>query len=138
MELLTREQFRKQVFRRDGKKCVVCDKEAVDAHHIIDRKLFPDGGYYLDNGVSLCAHHHLCAEETIIGTDELRLMADIRGLCFPPGFRDQDGYMHYDKWGNIVYNNPDGNGIHSIVQCAMFSMEDLKKILPKHILSKFI
>lgn len=52
--LLTREDFKKIVFERDKHKCVVCGQPAVDAHHIIDRALWTDGGYYLDNGVSLC------------------------------------------------------------------------------------
>ena len=38
---------------------MVCKKPAVDAHHLLERRLWPDGGYHLDNGVSLCAEHHL-------------------------------------------------------------------------------
>lgn len=66
--LLTREEFKKQVFARtDGKCCVPgCTEKAVDAHHIMDRKLWNDGGYYLSNGASLCAKHHLEAERGTI------------------------------------------------------------------------
>jgi hypothetical protein len=62
--LLTREEFKKQVFARTNNMCCVpgCKNHAVDAHHIMDRKLFSDGGYYLGNGASLCAEHHLQAE----------------------------------------------------------------------------
>src|ERR1035437_2446636 len=60
--LLEREEFKKQVFSRDGGKCIFCEKDAVDAHHIFDRKLFTDeeslGGYFLYNGASLCEEHH--------------------------------------------------------------------------------
>jgi len=49
--LLTRDEFREFVFKRDFKTCVMCSNPAVDAHHIIDRKQFIDGGYYLNNGV---------------------------------------------------------------------------------------
>ena len=47
----------------NGKCCVPgCTCDAVDAHHIMDRKLWSDGGYYLQNGAALCARHHLQAE----------------------------------------------------------------------------
>lgn len=64
-KLLTREEFKKQVFARtDGKCCVPgCSCDAVDAHHIMDRKLWKDGGYYLSNGAALCSKHHLDAEQ---------------------------------------------------------------------------
>jgi len=66
--LLTREEFKKQVFAKTSGKCCVpgCGLPAVDAHHIMDRKLWTDGGYYLDNGASLCEIHHLQAEKGII------------------------------------------------------------------------
>ena len=62
--LLTREEFKKQVFKQTCGKCCVpgCNDDAIDAHHIIDRKLWNDGGYYLSNGASLCSKHHLEAE----------------------------------------------------------------------------
>lgn len=64
-ELLTREEFKKQVFARTSGKCCVpgCSCDAVDAHHIMDRKLWKDGGYYLSNGAALCSKHHLDAEQ---------------------------------------------------------------------------
>lgn len=67
-KLLTRENFKKQVFETTKGKCCVpgCNHDAVDAHHIMDRKLFSDGGYYLGNGAALCAEHHLQAEQGII------------------------------------------------------------------------
>jgi len=67
-ELLTREEFKKQVFSRTNGKCCVpgCTCDAVDAHHIMDRKLWKDGGYYLTNGAALCAKHHLDAETGVI------------------------------------------------------------------------
>lgn len=63
--LLTREEFRKKTFESTNGKCCVpgCSCDAVDAHHIMDRKLFSDGGYYIGNGASLCAKHHLDAEQ---------------------------------------------------------------------------
>lgn len=34
--------------------CVFCKKPATEVHHILDRKLFDDGGYYENNGASVC------------------------------------------------------------------------------------
>jgi len=48
-----RDQFREAVLSRDRHMCVVCGQPARDAHHIMERRLFPDGGYHLDNGASL-------------------------------------------------------------------------------------
>lgn len=60
-----RKRFRDEVFLRDGGKCVICGKSAVDAHHITDRDSpeMPYGGYVKENGVSLCADHHIMAEK---------------------------------------------------------------------------
>ena len=67
-DLLSREEFKKQVFARTNGKCCVpdCNCDAVDAHHIMDRKLYSNGGYYIVNGAALCSKHHLEAEKGII------------------------------------------------------------------------
>ena len=98
-ELLTRKEFKQAVLARDGGMCVFCKTvPAVDAHHIMDRKLWPDGGYYLDNGASVCADHHWDCERLIISTLDVRLAAKIRVILLPP---DLDPSCSYDKWGNI-------------------------------------
>lgn len=99
MTLLIREQFREKVYDRDGGKCVVCGNPGVDTHHIIDRSLWPDGGYYIDNGVTLCDTHHLDAEKTLISCDKLRELAGIENVILPDHFYLDE---HYDKWGNII------------------------------------
>ena len=71
-KLLTRDQFREGVFARDHHKCVFCDKPAVDAHHIMERRLWPDSGYYLNNGASVCAEHHMKCESTEISLEQVR------------------------------------------------------------------
>jgi len=43
--LLTRDEFREAVFARDHHRCVICRNEGKDAHHILERRLFDDGGY---------------------------------------------------------------------------------------------
>ena len=102
--LLTREQFREQVFKRDNYKCVVCQYAAQDVHHIIERRLWDDGGYYLNNGVSLCGKCHIKAEQTIIGCGQLRELANIKELFIPSHLYKN---FVYDKWSNIIL--PNGN-----------------------------
>jgi hypothetical protein len=97
-ELLTRQQFREGVFDRDHYKCVVCGKPAIDAHHLMERKLWTDGGYYLDNGASLCEKHHWDAELNKISPDELRSMAGITRVVLPPQL---DPSFVYNKWGKV-------------------------------------
>jgi len=101
-ELLTREQFRHLVFQRDGGNCVVCRSDTQDAHHIVDRSLWSDGGYYLDNGVSVCASCHWNAETTQISCDELRQAARIATVLLPPQFTSDDVIDH---WGNRLLPN---------------------------------
>jgi len=62
-----RKEFREAVFKRDG-KCMICGKpidgDNMDAHHITDRNEMPNGGYVLENGITLCKEEcHMKAEE---------------------------------------------------------------------------
>lgn len=98
--LLSRNEFKNKVFIRDKFKCIICKKEAIDAHHILDRKLFSEGGYYIDNGVSLCFEHHLKAENGIITPEILRIKANINNIVLPDGYSK---YIEYDKWGTKMY-----------------------------------
>lgn len=98
MELLSREMFKASVFSRD-KQCVICKRPAVDAHHIIDRSLWEDGGYYLDNGAALCAEDHIKAEQTVISCTAIRDAAGIKHVLIPEHFEEG---VNYDKWGNII------------------------------------
>ena len=96
--LLSRQAFSEQVFARDGGRCVFCNEAAVDAHHILERRLWPDGGYYLDNGASVCEKHHLLCEQTVISTEDVREKCGIQLGLLPPHLEDG----RYDKWGNPV------------------------------------
>jgi predicted restriction endonuclease len=64
-----REAFRSAVFARDKHKCRTCGWSLItpdtqlDAHHITDRNLMPNGGYVAANGISLCPACHEKAEE---------------------------------------------------------------------------
>ena len=70
--LLTRDAFREGVFKRDNYKCVFCGNPGQDAHHVVERRLWNDGGYYLENGATVCNEPHLDCEKTIISVEEVR------------------------------------------------------------------
>lgn len=61
---LIRNAFRTAVFARDSHKCRKCGNRGplLDAHHIIDRNLLPNGGYTPMNGITLCQPCHRLAE----------------------------------------------------------------------------
>lgn len=117
--LLTRDAFRNAVFGRDRHRCVICGSAAQDAHHILERRLWPDGGYYLNNGASLCGTHHFAAEQTILSCKEIRDAAGCVVILPPHLYRDQD----YDKWGNPVL--PNGTRLKG----DLFYDESVQKVL---------
>lgn len=98
-KLLTRDDFRNGVFERDEHKCVICGDPAQDAHHIYERELWPDGGYYIENGASLCGRHHFDAEDNIILPGELHHRLGILNPPLPPGLKPGQGYT---KWGEPI------------------------------------
>ena len=118
--LMTRDDFRNSVFQRDNHCCVICGEPAKDAHHILERRLFPDGGYYLNNGASLCEKHHLLAESTQLSCDDIRKAAGITEIVRPPHFYTD---VEYDKWGNEVLSNG------TRVRGELFNDTSVRKIL---------
>ena len=121
-ELLTREKFREAVFERDGRKCVFCPNPAKDAHHILERRLWPDSGYYLANGASVCEEHHIKCEQTLIPLDEVRKACGIKKVILPPHFYDD---QDYDKWGNPIM--PSGQRLMG----ELFQDESVQKVLER-------
>jgi hypothetical protein len=99
-ELLSREDFKRLVFHRAGGRCVFCTRPAVDPHHILERKLYPDGGFYLGNGAAVCEEHHWECKTTKRSVEEVRGAAGISTPVLPPGF--EHGVL-YDKWGNRIW-----------------------------------
>ncbi len=98
--LLTRNEFRKQVLARDDHRCVICSSgDDLVAHHIIERRLFEDFGFYIQNGSTLCPEHHIKAEQTILSCEEIRKAAGITVILLPPRLY-QD--TRYEKWGKII------------------------------------
>lgn len=103
IKFLTRNEFREQVFVRDGNKCVFCDLPAKDAHHIIERRLWGESqGYFLNNGSSVCEFHHLQCEMTLISVEDVRLACGITKPIIPDDLYDD---VIYDKWGNTILPN---------------------------------
>ncbi len=100
--LLSRTTFRETVLARHEGRCCLCPSEAVDAHHILERRLWPDGGYYLDNGAAVCEEHHLACERTLISVEDVRAASGITRILVPPHMDPED---LYDKWGNPILPN---------------------------------
>ena len=96
-QLLSRDEFRNGVFQRDNHLCVICGNPATAAHHIVERRLFSDGGYYINNGASLCDLHHWMAESTELSCEEIRAACGIKSVVLPEHLYPD---MRYDKWGN--------------------------------------
>lgn len=122
-KLLTRTDFREGVFARDNHKCVFCGEPAVDAHHIMERRLFAGeqaGGYYMSNGASVCEVHHLACEMTQISVDEVREACGITKPTIPDHLYEDH---IYDKWGNPLL--PNGQRMMG----ELFLDESVQKIL---------
>ena len=127
--LLNRDIFRESVFERDGGNCVICGWSAKDAHHIIERRLFANGGYFIENGASLCERHHIEAEMTTLSCDDIRKAAKIDVIILPEHFY-QD--VEYDKWGNEILRNG------TRIKGELFEDESVQKILKQgNVLSLF-
>jgi hypothetical protein len=130
-DLLTREKFQQYARLRDKNCCVICRVTADEVHHIIERKLWTDSGFYLNNAATLCSEHHLLAEKTILTCDEIRQAANIIDVLLPEQF---DNDSSYDKWGNILL--PNGTRLKG----EMFYTEQVQKILAPimNIFSKYV
>lgn len=93
--------------RFDGRCCVPgCPHPAEDAHHIMERRLWPDGGYYVENGAGLCdlngTGHHMSAEKNHLLPRHLREFCGIETVLLPPQL---DDYLEYNKWGEPISNS---------------------------------
>lgn len=118
--LLSRDDFRNEVFKRDKHQCANCGAAAQDAHHIVERRLFPDGGYYLGNGASVCGACHLKAESTELPCDTLREKCGIKLVILPPHIYED---TPIDKWGNYIL--PNGQRLRG----ELFNDESVQKVI---------
>lgn len=119
-----RDEFKARVFERDNGRCVACGDPAADAHHIIDRSLWADGGYLMDNLVSLCSTCHLNAETTELTCEELRKNARIYRIVLPDHL-PQDNAQRYDKWANLYFDKVSPRRIPG----ELFHQENVQRIL---------
>lgn len=97
----------------------------------MERRLFEDGGYYLDNGASVCGECHIKAEQTVISCDEIREAAGISTVVLPSHlYSDHE----YDKWGNVIL--PNGNRLKG----ELFYDESVQKIIAPvlHLFLKYV
>jgi len=103
MILLSRNDFRESCLERDKNACVVCgEKDQLAVHHIIERRLWDDGGYYMNNGATLCDPCHIKAESTEFSCEFIREQTGITKIVLP------DGWYHdveYTKWGDVILPN---------------------------------
>lgn len=129
--LLTRDAFREGVFERDGHKCVLCKapfNDKFSAHHIIERRLWTAphqfGGYFLDNGATVCEPCHIKCERTDVTVEEVREAAGITRKPLPEHlYEDQV----YDKWANIIM--PNGTRLRG----ELFFDGSVQKVIADHL-----
>jgi hypothetical protein len=133
--LLTRDHFRNAVFERDNFLCVICNCPAQDAHHIIERRLFKEphefGGYFVNNGASVCGSCHIACEKTLISVEQVREAAGIKKKVLPSHLYDD---QTYDKWGNIILENSQR------LKGELFYDESVQKILSEvlHLFTHYV
>jgi 5-methylcytosine-specific restriction endonuclease McrA len=91
---MIREKFRTEVFKRDNFTCKGCltKTSQLDAHHITDRTLMPNGGYVKENGISLCSICHIKAEAYHITGQSI------------PGYSPGDLYQKIQSSFRIAYS----------------------------------
>jgi hypothetical protein len=95
---LIRNKFRNDVLKRDNNRCRVCGRNdiKIDAHHISDRSEMPNGGYVLQNGISLCDDINGCHIKA-----EKYHMTD--GVDFVEGFHPNDLYKLINSNYELAY-----------------------------------
>lgn len=138
--LLTRDQFRETCFKRDDYQCVICKQpdsihSPLVVHHIIERRLFDNGGYFERNGSTLCSKHHLEAEMTLISVEEIRTACGISNSqkVIPEDLYDDEVY---DKWADIIL--PNGQRMRG----PLFDDPNVQKVLAEgnvlHLFTKYV
>lgn len=102
--LLSREKFKELGFKRTEQKCCIpgCTHIAEDAHHIMDRKLWKDSGYYLSNCAPVCYEHHKDCENGLYTPYQLMKFCniDIKYLQKP----DKIDWLTYEEYKELFMN----------------------------------
>lgn len=114
---MSRHEFRAACVDRDGGTCIVptCDSPVTtspdgpgEVHHIIERKLWDDGGYLPENGVCVCNDHHQLAEQNVIPPQAFwRWSEQTERVHLPRGCTDLvKSDTDIDKWGDDLDQPP--------------------------------
>jgi hypothetical protein len=107
-----------------GDPATVFQTHFLHAHHILERRLFRGphevGGYFLDNGATVCDPCHLRCEQTVVSCEEVRDACGITRVVLPEHlYEDQP----YTKWGDPILAN--GQRIKG----ELFHDESVQKVL---------
>lgn len=71
-------QWRYQIFKRDRHICKINNEDcsgALEAHHILSWKDYPELRYEINNGITLCHYHHPKTRD-----GEIKLIQTFQGL----------------------------------------------------------
>lgn len=78
-----RKKFKTDVFKRDKYKCLICGStEYLTVHHITDRNEMPNGGYVVENGITVCPDCHF----------DVELFHITEGIEYTPNLHPNDLY----------------------------------------------
>lgn len=111
---MTRNDFRQACVQRDDGECLIptCDKPVTtdpegpgEVHHIIERKLWDDGGYFPDNGACVCNEHHRLAEDNVIPPQAFWQWADLP-KTLPVSVDSEEHGWNVNKWGEPLEYPP--------------------------------
>lgn len=99
-----RSTFREQVFTAADNTCIVpwCTATADDAHHVLERDCWTDGGYTPENGAAVCNKHHQYAEDNHIPPQAFWMW---NGTDTPP-LPDSISTTDVNKWGDSFDTPP--------------------------------
>lgn len=101
--LLSRRRFRENCLTRDRSRCVIpwCTESADEVHHIIERSIWPNGGYYERNGASVCNRHHQVAER-----NDIPPQAFWQWIGVEPLVPEEYDTFDINKWGDEFETPP--------------------------------
>lgn len=100
--LLSPTQFQEVILVRDKHCCVICQKPGARVAHLMDKALWSDGGYYQENGATVCLEHDLAFKRTQISVEEVRQAAGISTILLPEHLSVD---CQYDRYGNQLVAN---------------------------------
>lgn len=95
-------RFVRAVLSRDNGVCVFCGALATDVHQIFASELWDDGGFFEDNGASVCSVHYRACRSTVISVEAAVAAVGLETPVLPPHLY---AVQRYDTWGNAILND---------------------------------